>query len=125
MDFIKSVKDGVTKTANKAMKASNEVIEITKLNFSISDLQNDIEKAYKKIGEMAYHAYHDNTEESDISELCSEIDEKYSQIEEHKARLRELKKIKVCQNCGSENLSENKFCKDCGAEIVQDGTKEE
>lgn len=115
MDFFNSLKEGFTKTANKAIKVSNEVVEITKLNFAISDVNSSIDKKLKEIGDMVYKSYTKNESISDeISEKCSEIDKAYEELESLKAKIRTLKKIKVCPKCSEDNVEDSNFCKKCG-----------
>lgn len=118
MDFIKSFKQRFSTTANKAIKASNEMVEVSKVMISINSIKTDIDTAYRQIGEKVYQSY---TSDEGISEdtvtICQRIDELKTKLDELNERRRELKKIKLCPNCGSENAAEHKFCKDCGAQI--------
>ena len=118
MDFIKSLKDGFTKTANRAMQVSNEVVEITKLNFAISDVQSDIDYRLKAIGQMVFESYTKNDSISEeIGVSCKEISEFYEKLEDLKTKLKILRKIKTCEQCGDGNPCENKYCKNCGAKL--------
>ena len=118
MDFIKSLKQTFSNTANKAIKASNEVVEISKIMLNINSINADIDSAYRKIGEMVYKSYSCDDEISeDTVDVCKEIDAMQEKLEELNQKRRELKKIQICPQCGAENAAEHKFCKNCGAQI--------
>jgi len=56
MEFIKDLTRKVTDTARVAAKKSSDMVEITKLNFSIGSEEDKIKKIYMQIGETVYRS---------------------------------------------------------------------
>ena len=119
------IKNKVAETAKSAIKKSNEIVEITKLNFTIGDLQGQIDKMLKDIGKMIYDAYTEGDVFSEeITAKCEEIDKKSEEIAELKKKLQELKNIKICPNCNKENEADASFCSKCGNQIATEDEEE-
>jgi len=120
MDFINSLKDGFKKTTDKAIKVSNDVIEITKLTFAISDVNSNIEKKFKEIGHMVYESYtKDEGINVDIEGKCEEIGKAYVELENLKIKMRVVRKVKLCGTCSEENPCENIYCRKCGTKLTE------
>ena len=106
------------KAAQNVGKKTGEVVEVTKLNLKIFDLNTEIEVLYKALGRMVYdtHAGKEvNAEELD--EKIAAIDEKKALIAEIKEKVAEKKTITKCPNCGRECDKNDSFCRTCGAQI--------
>jgi len=115
MDIFESIKSTISNTAKSAAKKSNELVEITKLKMSISNLEMDITRLMGDIGESVYDAYKngEGTAE-DLPDICEQIDIKYADIEESREKLRKLKNVKLCPTCKNEVDPEAVFCSKCG-----------
>ena len=120
MDVITSIKETLGKAIKTGVDKSNEIVEITKLRYAISDIEGDISKLMRDIGESVYEAYKDNKEPSEaINENCAAIDEKYAQVEEMRAKLNEIKNVTVCPKCGAAMDKESCFCSKCGEKLSE------
>ena len=76
MEFKENVKKAVTDTAQTVMKKTGEFVENSKTKYSIFDLNNEIERVYKEIGEKIYQGYKNDEDISEfVKEKCAEIDE--------------------------------------------------
>ncbi|MBQ4109318.1 MAG: hypothetical protein IJC74_00390 [Clostridia bacterium] len=116
MEWFENVKDTVKETAGKAVEKSNQLIDITKLNFKVSDLKSDIEKTYKAIGLKIFEDYKSGEATPDeIAELCKLIEENYEKIEALKSEIADIKNMKKCPECGKYISADSSFCSDCGA----------
>ena len=51
MEWFDKVKSTVTKTAKFTKDKSTELYDITRMSFSINELENKIDKLFKNIGE--------------------------------------------------------------------------
>lgn len=101
-----------------ATKKSGELVEITKLSTNIKSEEQNIKRLYEEIGRTVYENSLINSElYSHIGKFSDEIQESQSEINSLKARLRELKNIKLCQNCNSEVSSSSSFCDQCGEKL--------
>ncbi len=118
MAMFDEITSKLTKTAKKAVRKSNELVEITKMNMAISEAQSALNKLYKELGKTVHKACEtqDNVS-NEISEKCSEIDDELEHIKKMKDKLAELKKVQYCMSCGHENQREAIFCSKCGMKI--------
>jgi hypothetical protein len=101
-------------------KKAGEVVEQTRLNLRIIDLECDINELYREIGKLVYTSRNDDGDDTTaIEEKIALIDEKRREIEEIKEKIETLKKTRKCPNpdCGKKCLKDDKFCSSCGAAL--------
>lgn len=106
------------RAAEATGKKAEEVVEQTKLNLRIVNLESEINDVYREIGKLIYASRSEaGIEPSAIEEKIVLIDEKREEIEDTRAKLDFLKKTKKCPNpdCGKRCAKEDKFCASCGA----------
>ncbi len=119
MDVITNIKETLEKAIKTGVDKSNEIVEITKLKYAIADMEGDISKLMREIGESVYEAYKDSKEPDEtINESCATISEKYAQIDEMRAKLNELKKLTICPKCGAAMDKDSQFCSKCGEKLA-------
>lgn len=112
-------KDAATKTARIAKDKSGEIYEITKLSIAISEAESKIDKLFKNVGILTYRDYENGFELSeDITALLKDVDGKFKEIEEMKAKINEIKSVKTCPKCNASNAKSANFCQNCG-EILE------
>ena len=104
--------------ADSASKTAVTVMETTKLNLQILDLNTEIEILYKEIGRLVYHVHIGaEADQEDMQIKLGLIDEKLDQIASIRARLREVKELNTCPNCGKHCAEGDAFCRNCGAQL--------
>lgn len=110
--------DAAGRAASSASKKAGSLMEVTKLNMKVFDLNTDIELLYKEIGKCVYLT-HTGTEvdPEEISAKITEIDEKYAKIAELKNELAARKSTKTCPVCGKPCSKDDAFCSVCGTEL--------
>lgn len=116
--FAKSVGDG----AKTAVKKSEDMVEIAKLNKAISNEEDRIKLTYVEIGKDIYSRYEKKeTIQEELVELCNRIDEFQKNIMDIRVKIAQLKNTKLCSSCGAELELNSEFCVKCGGkqEIVQ------
>lgn len=106
--------------ASSIVKKSNNLLEISKLNSSISDESAEIYKLYTEIGKEIYNTYKDaifiNTI---IGDLCSTIKGKESSISAMENRILDLKNIVMCTKCNIKLKNDISFCPFCGTALAK------
>lgn len=118
MDWLDTVAGTVKKTANKAYEKSSQFVEITKINYKISEAETAVDKAYKELGKKVYDEYKKGAEVSEeTSKTCGLIDDKFFEIETLKSQIDELKNIQPCPKCNTGNIAEARFCINCGEKL--------
>jgi len=116
MAFFDDLKNKVSSTAKNVAQKSGELVEITKLNLSISSEQDKINKVYAEIGALVYKSFKEG-QETEFVQQCEAIKASEAVIAETKAKILELKNSKTCAQCGAEVTKEVSFCPKCGASI--------
>ncbi len=91
--------------------------EIIKLNVENSNLLQEQQRMFCKIGE--YVAEKEMLAEDEVvSNLKSDIIKISEDIEENQKKVRKIREIVICPNCGVEVSEKKKLCPKCGIEIL-------
>lgn len=116
MAFLGGFGEKVSKAAQAAAKKSNELVEITKINMSISGEEDKIQKVYKQIGQYVFDNFKDNSDaDENIAGLCQQIMSHQKNISDLKEKLMAIKNIRQCADCGAEIELSTSFCPKCGS----------
>lgn len=106
--------------ADIAGKKATSVVENTKINLKIFDLNTDIEIRYKEIGKIIYGVHiGEETNGDNLQQLMEEIDEKRKMISTLKEQQDEKKDKQVCPTCGKECNKEDEYCSSCGKPLTE------
>jgi len=116
-DFLDNLGKVMNETAKKAIKASGDVVELTKTSLNIKFDEAKRDSFFREIGKIAYDTYKAEPESASdgILDLCKCIDEIEASICAQKAKAAEIKKEKFCVNCGQSLCRTFSFCYECGA----------
>lgn len=119
MPFLDNISKKVGDAAKTAAKKSGEIVEVTKLNRSISLNEEKINKLYIEIGKVFYlkHENGDSLAGEELTAWCNQISELNEEIENLKDKILELKNIKICPNCKTEVGPDILFCPKCGTKL--------
>lgn len=122
MEKLKVTASHAAEVAGKAMdaagKKAGEIVESTKLNFQIFDLNADIEALYKDIGKSVYLTHTGvEIDAEEIDRKLALIDEKYRAIEGMKEDISDKKVYVKCPNCGKDCPKNSQYCSACGFEL--------
>lgn len=116
MSVFENLTRKVSDTAKAAAKKSSEVVEVTKLNLSIGAEEDKIKKLYTEIGKSIYETYaKGEAVGEEFKGQCDIIRSYEDNIKEMKAKILELKEMKLCSACGAELETGIAFCPKCGA----------
>jgi DNA repair exonuclease SbcCD ATPase subunit len=101
-----------------AGRTASDVVESTKLNKKIFDLNSDIDQLYLEIGKMLYDTHQGKAIEQDIvQEKLTQLDEKHEEIAALREKLSRRRRGKTCPVCGKECKADSTFCSECGARL--------
>ncbi len=105
-------------TARQASRMAGNVLDITRLNVQIYELNTDINTLLKNAGQIVYDAHLGiETNESLLYNILEQLDQKNSQVTELRARIDMLKHLRECPFCSASCTPEDHFCKICGGEL--------
>ncbi len=118
MSIFDNVLANVKSYADVAGKKVNKVVDVSKLRITISQLNSEIAKRYKDLGEYVY----DSKKNGDLSEeevalKIAEIDDLYAQISVIAKQVADIEKKTVCPECGRQIPVDSSFCSFCGSKI--------
>lgn len=115
MDFLDVLKEKINHTTRVVAKKSNELVEITKLRAEASDVEGEIDKTLRCIGQALYEAYKTGDDGyASIEEACKELDVAYARVADIQAKIAELRHVKKCPACGKDMERDAAFCSVCG-----------
>jgi hypothetical protein len=129
-DFFGKIADGFNKGVATVSTGSKNVIEKSKINTFIKNLEDEKKQLIELLGNKVYLYFSENPDadipKDVISNFCKEIDSRLMQMEEQRAKIAELDAemnqvrgttsnavSKICA-CGHENSPTAKFCINCG-----------
>lgn len=92
---LTKIAQSVEEGANIIAKKSSDVVEISKLNFNISNEEKSIKNKYEEIGKVIFEKYK-NSEiiDKDLEEHCKELDNSLTIINELSNKISNLKSDK-------------------------------
>lgn len=121
-DFVDTLKKGMEKTLDSAetvtkaaIKKTSESVSAMKINYSIKEVNSNIDELYKALGKMLYKEYTEGSEfTGEYRENCEKITEYNNEISLLQSKLAEAKNKKICPECKSLVTPESQFCSNCG-----------
>lgn len=111
-----NIGEKISKTSKEAVSKTKELAEIAKLNMAIKEEEKKISAAHEKLG-REYAAKFAESEDRLLPEVFDEISASKNEIAKLGERIRELKGMVVCSECGAEVEGEVKYCPKCGAPV--------
>lgn len=125
--LLDNLKKGVSIAKNEAGKlgkalktTTTNIVDITKLNLTLSDTENKIKDLYIAIGESIYKDYTEGGEVTgEIGEHCIEIDRFKKETEVLKEQIASLKNTVACPSCGQYNDKDSEYCSKCGSKLSE------
>lgn len=121
MDFLENVKNVVGSAAQTVAKRSGEVVEISKIKYSMYGVKGEIRDLKEGIGGAVYDSYKNNTPLDEIvKEKCARIDVLIDQLHNFEEQLKNYKSMVKCPQCGKSVKDDYNFCPVCGAKLAVD-----
>lgn len=104
--------------ANAAGKKTGEMVEISKMKLQVVQFNSDIDKIYKKIGELIYAGSKNSIDvQAEVKVEMAEIDSVLEQIADLNVKISEAQSTVKCDNCGATNSTDSIFCSRCGRSL--------
>ena len=124
-DFLDNLGKVANETVKKAMKASGNVLELTKTSLNIKFDEAKRDSFFKEIGKILYNGYKNSPESvvDEVLDFCKCIDEIENSISAQKAKVAQIQNKKFCVDCGATLWKSVNYCYSCGAkqpEIIDD-----
>lgn len=117
LDNVGNVGKKIKQTGQDVTQKTKVTTETFKVNNMISDEEKSINSAYSQIGKIYYENFGENPDPL-FSQKIAEINESRKKIAEYNERIKQLKGVAQCPNCGEEITSGAAFCSSCGSPMT-------
>ena len=106
--------------ADVAAQKTGEVVEVSKVKLQAFKINNNIQRAYEKLGSIYYDSVKFDTNSDELLKSCvEEIDRLLQELETLNDSLGDIGKSSSirCKSCGFDNTPGSFFCARCGAAL--------
>ena len=125
-NFLKSLKQALSDTAEVVTKKTEDVVEVQKLRSKIYNAKKNVEVDYKKLGTIIYQRYlSGESMDEELVNICEAIHDLLEQAEKYQDELAEKKGLNICDVCDASNPKDAVFCMKCGSKLPVKETCEE
>ena len=115
MDFFEDLKRTATNAADKAVKKTNELTELTKIKLSLKSASSKLKQVYAEIGRLFYTSERSGVDfTAEIAENIIKADTLVAEINAYNQKLSALRNLTTCEGCGNEIPYTASFCSFCG-----------
>ena len=120
MTFFNEFKRNASDVADKAVKKTNELTSIAKLQMSVKSKESKLAVVYEEIGRLFYNAERSGIEcTAEIANCIMKADKIKSEIASAKAEIAKLRNVVICEGCGNEISNTAAFCSFCGMKQIK------
>lgn len=104
--------------ARAAGNKTEEVVEMTRLKMQVSQLRNEIDANYQKLGEITYELTRAGAQNAELINMCiAEIESQNKDLDELNDKLDCMKNVVKCPACMEANPVGALYCARCGASL--------
>ena len=126
LQFWEEIKRNAKEAADITVKKTSEMTAIAKATVAIKNEESKLSSCYKEIGRLFYTAERDGVDHTDeIATFIMQADKIKAAIAGYQKEIAALKKVAICDSCGSEIPADAQFCPACGAKVVKPAKEEE
>lgn len=117
MDFFEKIGKRISDAGQNVAQQTKDLAETTKLNSAISKTEKQITQLFTVLGQ-AYYENHKNDPNTEQQDTISQINALYAEIEANREKIKQIKGITKCANCGTELPAGAAFCNVCGNPVT-------
>ncbi len=116
MAFFEKLGDTIVSVGKDVTQKAKDVSGIAKLRLDIKSKEDFIREQYQEIGRAYFEAHRGEAVQEQAQ--FDRIEEAMEAVAQMEQKILELKKVRVCQECGAEAADTADFCSVCGARLV-------
>lgn len=116
MAFFEQLGKKLSDAGQNVAQQTKNLADVTQLNGAIAAKEKKIAQLYGAIGQSYYNAHKDDPF-AETLDLIQEINHLYGQIDENQEKIKQIKGIVTCENCGADVPPEYSFCNACGTRV--------
>ena len=119
MAFFEQLGKRITDAGQNVAHQTKNLADVTQLNGAISEKERKISQIFLSIGQ-SYYENHKSDEAAEEEEKIGEINALYSEIVENREKIKRIKGVVQCENCGVDVPLNAAFCNVCGTKVVRE-----
>lgn len=116
MGFFDNLSGKIVSAGQGAVQKGKDMADIARFNSLVADEEKKINNCYYQIGKY-YAQKHENDFEEDFAGLFEALNVSIKNYNEYKNRVKVLKGIVNCPNCGAEVMNNLLYCNVCGQQM--------
>lgn len=118
MAIFEDLYDTAKVAFDKASKKTNDVMDKSKLKIKCYRLEDELRRAYERLGVISYEQAKTDVDKTDVINSCAkEIDLIKASIDSVKKEIARIDKYIKCTACGTYNDKDGMYCKKCGVRL--------
>ena len=118
MAFFDRLGETIASKSKDVAQKTKDFAEISSLNSQIRSQEDLIRNAYTEIGKQYYEANRSNPDGL-YGEQIKAILAAEAEIEVRRQKIREIKGVQTCKQCGADIPLGSTFCANCGARVEE------
>ena len=120
MAFFDEFKRNASGVADKAVKKTNEITGIAKLQMLAKSKETKLAAVYEEIGRLFYNAERSGIDcTAEIANCIMKDDKIKYDITSARVEIARIRNIVICEGCGNEISNTAAFCSFCGMQQVK------
>lgn len=124
MAFFEQIGKHLTNAGQNVAQQTQNLADVTRLNSAISEKEKKISQLFLEIGKGYYERHKNDGEAEELNKII-EINSLFAEIFANREKIKQIKGVIKCENCGADVPLNAAFCNACGAQINQVGTVKE
>lgn len=121
MAFFEEIGKRLTNAGQNVAQQTKNLADVAQLNSGISDKEKKISQLFLNIGQL-YYQEHRSDLSAGYREIMGEIDALYAEIAQNQEKIKQIKGVIKCPNCGASVPLNAAFCNACGTKITREAT---
>lgn len=124
MAFFEQIGKCLTDAGQNVAQQTKDFADVTKLNTAISEREKKISQLFLLIGQSYYERHKGDDTAEELNKIA-EINALYSEIFTDREKIKQIKGVVKCENCGVDVPLNAAFCNACGTKVnrVETSTK--
>lgn len=116
MAFFEQIGKRLTDAGQNVAQQTKNLADVTQLNNAISEKERKISQLFLTMGQ-SYYERHKNDNSAEECEIIAEINSLYAEIFANREKIKQIKGVLKCENCGADVPLNAAFCNVCGTKV--------
>ena len=118
MDFFNKAKESISAAGSAMAQKANDVSGVAKFTKKMHDEEKQLNDTYIKMGKRMYEEFNEDALKL-LPEETAAVTNLLKTLEQDRKDLAVCKGMKICPNCGHENVGTATHCNACGSNMAE------